>query len=236
MKKLFKKSAITTMVLVMLFMLGTGMNISAFESTKDYSQLSSPTPLAPTLSAQQKALQKALIGEPVIEPLVALAANIIVNITSPGDEEWRAKYPSSWMREINQTIERADDILGARYNINYVCVAQKVWDSNDSTTLLGDLLYEARDEWGLTNGADMMIAFTGQAFSYAGMSIVGQPYCIVMNQDRASNTAITQHETGHCYGLNHCTNSCVMRSSPYGYLDSICTSHNTQWSNARNKY
>lgn len=155
-----------------------------------------------------------------------------VEINCPCDEEWRSL--SSWQDKALNAVENADDYLFTEFEINLNIEAYRNWDSNDSSS---DLFQEAKDEWG-KGSYDMMIAFTNQG-SGAGVATTGTPYCMIWDQGSTNNKIVCQHEVGHCYGCDHCTNSCVMRSSPYNYFNIWCTSspnHYTHMVNNHGKY
>ncbi len=150
----------------------------------------------------------------------------VVNVTTPVDAQFRSRY-SSWAWEVLRAVDDADDFLGSVFNINYNIVSNKMWDS--SSTDMGALLDEAIAEWGLRDNAALMIAFTGRFTGYGGGSHKDTPYCLIADQGRAANTLTVQHETGHCYGLNHCgIYTCFMYHVPnlnnYNSLDSTCQS------------
>ena len=170
---------------------------------------------------------------------VTRSASIAVPVTSPCDQSWRSKYPDNWMWQANRAITRADDELTSRYGIYYYSVSQKVWTSNNTTT--DKLVREAKNEWGLQDGAKLMIAFTGRKMSDRTMGEVlsiGSPYAVIVNSGYADNSETIQHETGHCYGLKHRDNdnSCVMTAVGMGHIGQICSTHNNQWKANKNKY
>jgi len=170
---------------------------------------------------------------------VTRSASISVPVTEPCDQSWRSKYPSNWMWQANRAVTRADDELTSRYGIYYYSVAQKEWTSNNTTT--SALVQEAKNEFGLTNGAKLMIAFTGRTMSDGTMGEVlsiGGPYAVIVDSGYADNSETVQHETGHCYGLRHISgdNSCVMTAAGMGHIGQICTTHNNQWNSNKNKY
>lgn len=165
---------------------------------------------------------------------------VTVYLNEPCDEEWRAKYPSTWAYEANYAIETADNAMAAQFTIDLYSGMQRYWDSNDGTSSLASLLNEAMSEWGL-GGYDMMVAFTGQGTDYAGMAYVLYPYCIVSWQGHAYDWKVAQHEVSHNYGCTHDTYQgtckCVMRW-PYTDQDNWCSDHGC-WStvyNNRNRY
>ncbi len=125
----------------------------------------------------------------------------VVNVTTPVDAQFRSRY-SSWAWEVLRAVDDADDYLGQEFNINYNIVSNKLWDS--STNDIDALLDEAISEWGLRDNAALMIAFTGRSTNYGGAAYNGSRYAIIADQGRAENTIGVQHETGHCYELDHC--------------------------------
>ncbi len=178
---------------------------------------------------------------------VGILASIPVYINEPCDEEFRARYPSSWMYWANYAIEVADDYLYQQFGIDYYSVAQNVWYSS-STTPEG-LLAEANQEIGRTNGADIMVAFTGQKYgSVLGVGYINYGGSLIFDYGSSWNWVTVRHETGHNYGLAqwsptdgkyHCTRSyCLMYpvlSGPTGNT-TLCSSHVSEWSSKRYRY
>lgn len=169
------------------------------------------------------------------ETPVTRSATITVKITSPCDLAWRNTYPDNWMWQANRAIQNAETMLKSRYGIDYVSVSQKYWTSNNTTA--SALLAEVKSEWGLRDGADIMVAFTGRDLGNTmGIAYVNQGYCLISDHGYEYNSETVQHETGHCYGLSHCSANCVMTAYGMGHMNTICGTHNSQWSKAKNKY
>ncbi len=170
------------------------------------------------------------------EQTISRSTTIRVNVTEPCDAQWRNLYPSNWMWQAHRRVINADEIL-ANFGIQYYSVSQKYWTSNNTTP--SALVAEARDEWGLQDGADLMVAFTGRSGGNT-MGIVtgiGHPYALIFHNGYEYDRETVQHETGHCYGLTHCYGSnCVMTAVGMGYINTLCSAHNTQWNNARTWY
>ncbi len=158
-----------------------------------------------------------------------------VNVTTPVDAQFRSRY-SSWAWEVLRAVDDADDYLGQEFNINYNIVSNKMWDSSSND--IDALLDEAIAEWGLRDGAALMIAFTGRSTGYGGVAYIDSQYCVIADQGRTINTLNVQHETGHCYGLEHCIYpDCLMAygatSSNLNNMDSTCHGY---WYNHRLMY
>jgi hypothetical protein len=190
----------------------------------------------PPAADQPKEIDPKLL--PSIESIteeVGILSSIVVYINEPCDEEWRAKYPSNWMYWANYAIEQADNKLYEWFGIDYRSKAQVVWYSS-STTAEG-LVDEAKREVGL-GGADLMIAFTGQDTGVGGIVWrIGYPYALVCWQGSAYDWIVARHESGHCYGLEHCSSTCIMNpATAYTAPNSICSTHKNQCYNARYKY
>lgn len=177
------------------------------------------------------------------EQMVTRSITRQVAVTEPCDKAWRDIYPSNWMWQAHRCVVNADVMLENRYGIQYYSVSQKYWTSNHTND--GDLLDEVIDEWGLRDGAGLMVAFSGiQGTGVYGVSYTDTPYCLIFDSGYEYNRETVQHETGHCYGLLHCqdecesscTANCVMTESGMGYIDKICSEHNMTWNNARTKY
>lgn len=147
------------------------------------------------------------------------------------------------MWEANRTIQAADDMLTDRYGIRFYSVSQKYWTNNATTP--ESMVRDAHSQWGLRDGAKLMIAFTDKALVSGYYSIfglvenIGQPYLLVTCYGYEENKMTVRHEVGHCYGLQHCKNgtNCVMaEAAPISTYDSICSTHNTGWNSAKTKY
>lgn len=165
-----------------------------------------------------------------------------VAVTEPCDQTWRTKYPDSWMWEANRVVTTADDFLTSRYGIQFYSVAQKAWSSN-STTDANSLLTEAKNEWGLSDGAKLMIAFTDRTIYKNGNPVaavntgVGTPYILISCYGFTQNAFHARHEAGHSYGLGHCSGSCFMNSSlDIVNQNSVCSTHDTQLINNKTRY
>lgn len=170
------------------------------------------------------------------EQMVTRSVTYSVPVTEPCDQYWRDTYPDNWMWQAHRCVVNADTMLTNKYGIQYYSVSQKYWTSNSTTA--ADLVSEARSEWGLRDGATLMVAFTGRTYGSTMGRVydIGKPYAVILDHGYEYNRETVQHETGHCYGLTHCEESCVMIGSGMGHIDTICSSHNTQWKNAKAKY
>lgn len=166
-----------------------------------------------------------------------------VPVTEPCDQTWRAKYPDSWMWEANRTIKAADDMLTNKYGIQFYSVSQKYWTNNATTPEA--MVRDAHRQWGLRDGAKLMIAFTnktlvsGSSVIFGLVENIGQPYLLVTCYGYNENKMTVRHEVGHCYGLYHCargTNCVMAEAAPIGTYDSICSRHNSAWHSAKTKY
>lgn len=175
--------------------------------------------------------------------MVTAASVRSVPVTEPCDQTWRAKYPDTWMWEANRTIQAADDMLTNKYGIRFYSVSQKYWTNNATTPEA--MVRDAHSQWGLRDGAKLMIAFTNKALVSNSSTIfglvedIGKPYLLVTCYGYNENRMTVRHEVGHCYGLYHCKrgNNCVMaEAAPIGTYDSICSTHNSAWSSAKTKY
>lgn len=166
------------------------------------------------------------------EDAISAYAGVTINIISPCDEEWRNRYSNSWMWEVNQAVEGADDYLTSQFGINYLCVAQNYWTSPNGYNY-SQLLNDAISKLGLGSNGEIMIAFSAQTNVVGGVGKTSQPYCLVFDQGRNANIHVTQHETGHCYGLSHCpeNTACLMSiGNNYRFSNQLCSSHHSQWS------
>ncbi|WP_143298485.1 M12 family metallo-peptidase [Carboxydothermus islandicus] len=173
--------------------------------------------------------------------------SIPVYINEPCDEEWRARYGTNWMYWANYAVEVADDYLYEQFGIDFYSVAQNVWNSNNIAP--GDLLDEAKIEVGLTNGADLMVAFSGQTYGNTlGIAYINKPGSLIFDTGSRWNGIIVRHETGHNYGLaqwsptdgnHHCTRpTCLMYPILYGPTENttLCADHRSEWLNKRDRY
>lgn len=177
------------------------------------------------------------------EQMVTRSVTRQVAVTEPCDKAWRDTYPSNWMWQAHRCVTNADTMLSSKYGIQYYSVSQKYWTSNHTDYV--DLLDEVIDEWGLRDEAKLMVAFSGRDNpDVYGVAYLNTPHCLIFDNGYEYNRETVQHETGHCYGLDHCqeecssscTANCVMTESGMGYIDKICSEHNTKWNNAKNKY
>lgn len=218
--------------LIVVFIFSIGASSEGKEEKSEKSEEIVSDPLDPNGPLDLDKSQMLSIEE-ITEPIGRDSISVYIN--EPCDEEWRTYYSSDWMYYANYAVELADNMLYSWFGIDFVSVAQNVWDSDDDIDSLIDRLYEARDEIGRTNGSDIMIAYTKQSAGTAGAAFVGQGWSIVKWQGSGTDWKVTRHETGHNYGLQHigCSN-CLMNSS---YTpDVICEYHEDQWNDNRYKY
>ena len=175
--------------------------------------------------------------------MVTAASVRSVPVTEPCDQTWRAKYPDTWMWEANRTIQAADDMLTSKYGIRFYSVSQKYWTNNATTPEA--MVKDAHSQWGLCDGAKLMIAFTDKALVSGSSSIyglvenIGKPYLLVTCYGYDENAMTVRHEVGHCYGLKHCklgTNCVMAEAAPISTYEKICSSHNSSWNSAKTKY
>lgn len=170
------------------------------------------------------------------EQMVTRSVTRSVAVTEPCDQYWRNKYPDNWMWQAHRSVVNGDTMLTNRYGIQYYSVSQKYWNSDNTTP--SALLNEVISEWGLRDNAKIMIAFTGRSGGNTmGIGKVGSGYALIFDNGYEYNRETVQHETGHCYGLDHCYgDNCVMTAYGMGHIDTICSRHNSDWNNARTKY
>ena len=162
---------------------------------------------------------------------------IVLYVTSPCDEEWRASYPTDWMYVANQAIEHADDFMYDRFGIDLYSNGWVQWDSDDSITgyNINLLLAEVASEHSLINGCNIMIAFSGQALFYAGLSYDNGVNSLIIDQGLNANKCMVRHEVGHLFGCpDHITSTVCLMYNPYTYYSSICTSCQQTWYTNRN--
>ena len=168
-------------------------------------------------------------------------ASIQVNIQSPLETSWRNSY-SDYYYQANRVVERIDDYLASKFGIDFYSVSQPNWSTKSSSSS-GSVIADATNNIG-KGSADLMIAFAGALVDTStsatfGVAYVGQPYAVVFNHSYNQNCKSAQHEVGHTYGLQHCSSTCVMKQgwdTNWGLFEHLCSSHNTQWSNAKNTY
>lgn len=171
------------------------------------------------------------------EQMVTRSVTYSVAVTEPCDQYWQDTYPDNWMWQAHRCVVNADTMLTNNYGIQYYSVSQKYWTSNNTTA--EDLVAEARSEWGLRDGADLMVAFTGRdgGNTMGIVDEIGEPYALIFDNGYEYNRETVQHETGHCYGLIHCYgDNCVMTAYGMGHIDTICSTHDDDWTDARSKY
>ncbi len=171
------------------------------------------------------------------EPVSIYRDGIVLYVTSPCDEEWRATYPTDWMYVANQAIEHADDFMYDRFGIDLYSNGWVQWDSNDSISAANNalLLAEVMSEHSLINGCNIMIAFSGQAFIVAGVSIPNGVNSLIMDQGLNANKCVVRHEVGHLFGCpDHITSTVCLMYNSYTYYSSICSSCQQTWYANRN--
>ena len=171
------------------------------------------------------------------EPVSIYRDGIVLYVTSPCDEEWRASYPTDWMYVANQAIENADDFMYDHFGIDLYSNGWVQWDSNDSITGsdINLLLAEVASEHSLINGCNIMIAFSGQEFIYAGLSYKNGVNSLIIDQGLNANKCIVRHEVGHLFGCSdHNSSAVCLMYNPYTYYSSICTSCQQTWYANRN--
>ncbi|TAH37407.1 MAG: hypothetical protein EYC70_10585 [Planctomycetota bacterium] len=168
----------------------------------------------------------------------------------PVDEEYRALYgtTAALKSHIVEVVEGADNALESNWSINLVPSTGYAWDSNDSADI-SSLLDEAYNEGGGLNGQCLMIAYSNDSTpgGAIGVGYLGLPRCLVKRYLNTLNEqAITQHEVGHTYTLNHCCdNNCIMQSfldtgafgNFHNYNENCSNQNHTSVMNAqRNRY
>lgn len=165
------------------------------------------------------------------EPFVTRSTTIYVPVTEPCDQFWRDTYPDNWMWQASRAVSHASEPL-SDFGIQYYSVSQKYWDSSSTTS--SDLVEEAKDEWGLRDGASLMIAFTGRTCGgVMGKTLdFGEPYIIVVDYGYEENKMTVLHETGHAYGMHHCargTNCFMAEAAPLSTFEQMCSVHEEAW-------
>jgi hypothetical protein len=177
--------------------------------------------------------------------LITTTSTISVPVTEPCDKSWRTKYPNSWMWEANRIVQAADDMLTQKFGIRFYSVSQKYWNHNVPASNPSAMVRDAHMQWGLQNGAKLMIAFTDLDLRVNGYPIfglveaIGQPYVLATCYGFIENRMTVRHEVAHCYGLTHCSpySGCVVAAgAPVANYDHLCNSHHTQWEAAKNMY
>lgn len=165
------------------------------------------------------------------EPLVTRSITVSVPVTEPCDQYWRKTYPDNWMWQANRAVTAADDPL-EQFGVQFYSVAQKYWTSDNTSS--SALVAEARDEWGLTDGASLMIAFSGRSAGgiMGQVTDIGAPYMIVYDYGHDENKMTVLHEISHSYNMRHCalgTNCWVAEAAPLSTFGKLCPTHKTQW-------
>ncbi len=182
-------------------------------------------------------------AEPLWEDMAvsSRAASISVNVQSPLENSWRSKY-SDPMYEARKIVERTDDFLSKKFGIEFHVASQPDWTVSDTSTLRNILKDAAIKNW--KGKEDLMIAFAGPLADtddkvIFGVAFNGRPFSVIFDHAYKQNCKSTQHEVGHTYGLQHCSNTCVMKSGSdnnWELFDHLCPSHEQQWNKNKNKY
>lgn len=164
-------------------------------------------------------------------------ASIDVDIQAPLEDSWIAIYSTGYYYQANQVIERIDDFLYDEYGIDSYCVSQPSW-TYPTNSALNPLQYVTA--YVGKGNADIMLAFAGDIASpIFGEASIGNPYSILYDHGYTQNCKSAQHEIGHTYGLEHCSNRCVMQqgSDPnWYYFEHLCGNHGVDWMLAKEKY
>ena len=245
-----RKSVTLLLLLLLLFILMMSTYVSA-----DTAEISSDPGLYCPASEEEINSIELPIGEPIYESLqpTSTYAIISVNVTSPCDKTFRNKFPTTYAAVANRAVESADDYLGSKFGIDYVSVAQPLWNYNGTSKDAGTILSNAISSHGITyNGskkADLMVAFADISANgniVGRANAIGGQYAIVFHTNDAGNAYNVQHETGHLYKLRHHDDPsagmsfpsnpvCIMNqglsSSNFGHL---CTPHYNQWKSNKN--
>lgn len=173
--------------------------------------------------------------------VISRASSIKVNIQTPLETSWRNNY-TDYYYQANKVIERIDDYLASKFGIDFYTVSQPNWSVTNKSSS-ENVLNDAINNCGKGN-ADIMIAFAGAIVDtpkqiFFGRGRIGGPYAVIYDHGYEQNCKSAQHETGHTYGLNHCSNTCVMKQgwdTDWKLFEHLCSQHNTEWDNAKNKY
>lgn len=191
------------------------------------------------LSNRNRALDVLVV--PQVESPSARAGYIQVKVSSPCDADWRSDYPNTWMGEANSAVELADDQLYEWFGIDFLSVAQSAWTAPNSNDL-GTILNSARDNVGLENGAQIMIAFSGKSPGAGGVARRNTNYCVIFDQGTTNNGYATRHEVGHLYGcpdeydtetMKFTDWPCLMNNC-YRFNDTICDDCYSTWDGNKN--
>lgn len=234
----FMKKLITALTACTLCM--TAFSTTAFAETTDSWQVIECVD-------NQMATFRSIPDLPNAEPnwedshVLSRAASINVNVQSPLEDSWRSRY-SDYYYEANKVVERIDDYLAKQFGIDFYSASQPNWSAGN-TNNANNALENATNQVGKGN-ADLMIAFagpvadTGSSVTF-GVAYLNQPYALVFDHSYTQNCKSAQHEVGHTYGLEHCTDNCVMKQGwdqNWSLFEHLCSAHNSQWSSAKNKY
>ena len=182
-------------------------------------------------------------AEPLWEDMTvsSRAASISVNVQSPLEKTWRSKY-SDPRYEARKIVERTDDFLSKKFGTEFHVASQPDWTVSNTSTVRNILKDAAMKNW--TRKEDLMIAFAGpladkEDHVVFGVAFNGKPFSVIFDHAYNQNCKSTQHEVGHTYGLQHCSNTCVMKSGSdnnWELFDHLCPSHEQQWNKNKNKY
>lgn len=235
----FMKKLIATLTTCALCVSAFSVTAFAQESTDSWEVVE----CGDTQMASYRSIPELPNAEPNWEDssVISRASSIQVNVQSPLETSWRNSY-SDYYYQANRVVERIDDYLASKFGIDFYSTSQPHW-STKTTSSSSSVLSDATNNVG-KGSADLMIAFAGSLVDTStsatfGVAYVGQPYALVFDHSYTQNCKSAQHEVGHTYGLQHCTSTCVMKQgwdNSWSLFEHLCSSHNSQWNSAKNKY
>ena len=165
---------------------------------------------------------------------------VIVNVKTMCDKSYQNRHPKDWKVRAKKITKKATNGLYDNFNICFKPKKAVSFSSKNASEAV--TIYDAfAGKYHTANSSEMIVAFSGrQPSGVAGISYLGKesggPRVLIFASTYESEAETVQHEIGHTYGLNHCSDNCVMKASGFGYINHFCSKHKKQWKKNRTYY